>query len=195
MEKYYVYSHIRLDTGDIFYIGKGCNNRAWHKYNRGNHWDNIVNKAGYVVKMVKDNMTEGDSIELEIELISRYGRKDLGLGCLINLTNGGDGLSGHARSLDTKRKMSIAQKGIPKTEKHKANMWMNRYQYIQAVDAHGNAIGVYKSIKECTKQLFPDTKSAKSSISKLMRGIYKNGSGNLMESYKGLTFNKVDIDE
>jgi hypothetical protein len=52
-----------------------------------------------------------DAFEAERFLISYYGRKDLGLGCLRNHTDGGDGASGAVRSLITKKKLSEALKG------------------------------------------------------------------------------------
>jgi hypothetical protein len=41
--------------------------------------------------------------------VSYYGRIDLGTGCLANLTDGGDGMSGFSE--ETRRKMSVALTG------------------------------------------------------------------------------------
>lgn len=191
MTNFYIYAHIRLDTNEVFYIGKGCNKRAWHQYNRGNHWNNIVNKVGYKVEIIADNLTEDQSIGLEIKTITKYGRKDLSLGKLINQTSGGDGLSGHTRSPETKLKMSKASTGIKKTQEHKDNLWKNRYQYIEAIDNDGKVLGPYKSIKECSQQLFPETKTASCSIGKLIRGVLKSGNGTKTLTYKKYTFRKV----
>lgn len=87
MAGYYVYAHLRLDTGKVFYIGKGKSNRAYSKHGRNNFWKAIVNKYGYRVEIVANNLTEKDSFNKEIELISYY--KDLGQ-CEANLTLGGD---------------------------------------------------------------------------------------------------------
>lgn len=86
-----VYRHRRLDTGDIFYIGIGNKKRAYNKKSRPKHWNNIVNKYGYTVEIIAEDLSKEDACELEIFLISLYGRRDLGKGNLINLTDGGDG--------------------------------------------------------------------------------------------------------
>jgi hypothetical protein len=86
-----VYRHRRLDTGDIFYIGIGDKKRAYNKKARSIYWKNIVNKCGYTVEIIAEDLAKEDAIELEIFLIQLYGRKDLRLGTLVNLTDGGDG--------------------------------------------------------------------------------------------------------
>jgi hypothetical protein len=43
-------------------------------------------------------------------LIATIGRKNLGLGPLLNLTVGGDGTSGHRNTQETKNKMSYLMK-------------------------------------------------------------------------------------
>ena len=94
MTPYYVYRHYKLDTNDVFYIGMGKENnfrRAFSKRYRNSYWLNTVSKYGYSVDIVSKNISEEDAIELEIFLIKQYGRKDLGNGCLVNMTDGGEG--------------------------------------------------------------------------------------------------------
>ena len=87
-----VYQHIRLDTNSVFYIGIGeSDKRAYSRRNRNNHWHNIVNKVGYSIRILHDNMTRLEAIEFEKHLIKEIGRYDLGLGPLVNMTDGGDG--------------------------------------------------------------------------------------------------------
>lgn len=50
---FYVYRHIRRDTGEVFYIGKGFKNRAYSFLNRNPYWHNIVNKCGFDVEISK----------------------------------------------------------------------------------------------------------------------------------------------
>lgn len=88
-----VYRHRALDTHEVFYIGIGNINRPYKKHGRTLHWKNIVSKHGYYVEILQDNLTWEEACELEELLISEYGRKDLGTGCLCNMTNGGDGLN------------------------------------------------------------------------------------------------------
>ena len=95
----YVYKHVRLDTQEIFYIGIGSDNkgkyeRAYEKSGRNIHWHNIAVKAGYEIKIIIDNLTWQEACDKEIELIKFYGRKDLKEGCLVNMTDGGEGANG-----------------------------------------------------------------------------------------------------
>jgi hypothetical protein len=90
-----VYRHTRLDNNDVFYIGIGISNkRPYEKSNRNKHWFNIVNKTEYEVQILKKDLDYSDAKELEIILIDYYGRKDLGLGTLVNMTDGGEGSPG-----------------------------------------------------------------------------------------------------
>lgn len=67
-EKYYLYRHIRLDTGNVFYVGIGTGRRAWKKENRNKHWHNIVNiaKANHISKLHKPGgWNKGASLPIE----------------------------------------------------------------------------------------------------------------------------------
>jgi hypothetical protein len=91
----YVYRHIRIDKNEPFYIGIGKDDtykRAYQssKTKRSDFWHNIASN-GYEVEILMDNLTWEQACEKEKEFISIYGRKDLGQGSLVNLTNGGDG--------------------------------------------------------------------------------------------------------
>jgi len=111
MDEFYVYGHYKTNENIPFYIGKGGGRRAHSKNHRSLLWNNIVNKYGYEIKFIVRNVSEGDSFWLEERLIKAFGRIDLGTGPLINFTNGGEGMSGHVCSEETKRKMSEARRG------------------------------------------------------------------------------------
>lgn len=130
--KSYVYRHRRLDTNEIFYVGKGTKsksksfysyktefNRAFIKNNRSKWWQNITKKTEYVVEILFDNLSESEASELEIFLISEYKRIDCCGGILVNMTDGGDGLSGYKFTAEQKNKMSESQKGKIVTEETK----------------------------------------------------------------------------
>lgn len=107
-DNFYTYRHIRNDTNEVFYIGKGKGSRAFQSSNRNRYWKNIVNKTDYTVELLTINMNEKDSLELEILLISeykRYGTK------LSNLTNGGEGVSGLKDTEETKKLKSLKATG------------------------------------------------------------------------------------
>ena len=96
--KYYTYAHIRNDTNQIFYIGKGIGKRAWWKHGRNNYWHKIVNKHGYTVEILAYWKTEADAFNHEKLLISCF--KDMQYE-LVNFTDGGDGVSGLKHSEET----------------------------------------------------------------------------------------------
>ncbi len=90
-----VYRHRRLDNFQVFYVGVGKNeSRASSKDSRSKWWERTVNKSDYEIDILKTNMSWGDACELEIFLISEYGRKDLKKGNLVNMTDGGEGSLG-----------------------------------------------------------------------------------------------------
>ncbi len=105
-----VYQHRRLDTNEIFYIGIGLTiSRSESKKNRNIYWHRIVEKYGYDVEVLHTGISWEQSCELEMMYIKKYGRKDLGLGLLVNLTDGGEGMKNFSDI--TLKKMSDAQKG------------------------------------------------------------------------------------
>lgn len=101
-KKFYVYAHIRKDNGSIFYIGKGSGKRANVVKKRNKHWTNVANKAGYTIKILHENLTEYEAMNLEIKIIS-----EIGLDNLCNMTNGGEGTSGFKMS-DEQKKVLIS---------------------------------------------------------------------------------------
>lgn len=109
----YVYRHVRLDTNKVFYIGIGSSvgyKRAKEKIGRNIYWKRIVNKTEYKIDIIFDDLTSEEARLKEVEFISIYGRRDLGLGTLVNLTNGGDGACGLIVSEKTRNKLSEKSK-------------------------------------------------------------------------------------
>lgn len=111
-----VYRHIRLDTRQPFYIGIGVNEaRAYSLKNRNKHWHNIVNKCGYEVQLLFDDLAYEDAKLKEIEFITLYGRYNISNGLLCNLTDGGDGSLGYKPTEEALLKISQTSKGRIKT--------------------------------------------------------------------------------
>jgi hypothetical protein len=112
-----IYRHIRLDTNEVFYIGIGkSSDRAFSYKKRNKHWTNIVNKTEYEVQVLKSDLSWDDACELEKILISYYGRKDLGLGTLVNMTDGGDGCIGFVITDEYRQKISNSNKGKKRSQ-------------------------------------------------------------------------------
>jgi hypothetical protein len=95
--KYYIYSHTRLDTNKIFYIGLGKTydinkpTRAHIKSCRSKEWKDVYNDCNgqYIVQILHVYDNEIDCCIKEIELIDKYGRKHLNQGDLVNKAPGG----------------------------------------------------------------------------------------------------------
>ena len=121
-KKSYVYRHRRLDTNEIFYIGIGSSKnfkRAYNNKKRSKWWKKVINKTSYSVEILKENLTWEQACELEILLISEYGRKDLGKGSLVNMTDGGEGTMGRIPSEKTKALWSKQRKGLKRSKEFK----------------------------------------------------------------------------
>lgn len=126
-----VYQHIRKDTNEIFYVGIGSNIERAYDTRRKKHWKSIVKKHGYDIVILHENVSWDEACLIEIDLIAKIGRQDLGTGPLVNLTSGGEGAPGRVvsettRQLarekqtgrrygdETKQKLSEMRIGVPK---------------------------------------------------------------------------------
>jgi hypothetical protein len=113
----YVYRHIRLDTNKVFYIGMGSSpnyKRAKSDRDRNAYWKRIVDKTDYKIEILFDEISIEEARLKEIEFIALYGRHNLGLGTLCNLTDGGEGLFNYKPTEQTRTKMGLAQRGNKK---------------------------------------------------------------------------------
>jgi hypothetical protein len=110
---YYIYRHLRNDNGLPFYIGMGRKSktatcitaeyaRSYSKHGRNPHWENIVNKVGYTVEIMLEDLTKQEACDKEIEFIELYGRT-LDGGILSNKNKGGDGNWGYKFSEEIKQ--------------------------------------------------------------------------------------------
>lgn len=109
---FYSYLWLRED-GTPYYAGKGTGKRA---FIRGGH--RLRPPANHSRIMVFPMVNEAEAFESEIALIELFGRKDLGTGCLRNLTDGGENppkgcLKGRHLSKEHKKKLSTAHLGKP----------------------------------------------------------------------------------
>ena len=87
-----VYTHKRLDTGEVFYVGIGkSEKRAHSSKRRGKFWNDFTKNHSYTVEITHRDIIWEEACSIERYLISFYGRRDLGEGCLVNMTDGGDG--------------------------------------------------------------------------------------------------------
>lgn len=130
MFRHYVYLHLRNDTGEVFYVGKGtirgrqrtqvCE-RAHATERRSRWWHAVASKHGYSVVVFASCETDEAAQQLEKAMIADYGRADLGRGQLVNLTDGGDGHAGIVPSDELRMKRSEAARG-PRSDSWKASI-------------------------------------------------------------------------
>jgi|SRR5579871_218991 len=119
MEKFYTYLWLRED-GTPYYAGKGIGKRAFLK---SNHCASRPKDETRI--LVQEHDSEQEAFVAEKFLIAYYGRKDLGTGCLRNLTDGGEGTSGSAMSKQAKEKLSIAAR-------NRSQGWRERQRKAQS---------------------------------------------------------------
>lgn len=72
MDNFIVYIHIRPDTNEPFYVGKGIPKREKSKHGRNQYWHNIINKNNGIFepKILFEGLSEEEALlkEREIEL-------------------------------------------------------------------------------------------------------------------------------
>lgn len=95
----HVYIHINQENKEVFYVGIGTDKRPYVKYDRSEEWKKYTESIlfNYDVEILFDNLDYGQASLKEKELISKYGRKDKGLGTLLNKTDGGGWTEKYAR--------------------------------------------------------------------------------------------------
>jgi len=168
----YVYVYFRDEIP--FYVGMGHGDRDIQHWNhvlnrrtrlKNDHFHNILVKLkrnGHAPSIIRvaENLSRIEAAEIEINLIAKYGRADLGNGPLANKTDGGDGVTGW--SAEAKQRQSEKKKGkviVVDADGHKFSVpkdhpdllagilkgqnsgvkynGQNQIGYIQAKDAQG----------------------------------------------------------
>ena len=90
----YVYQHVCVSTGEVFYVGIGCSARharAGSDQNRNRIWKSYVAKHGpWRYEILADGLAHEEVCSMEIELIAKHGRLCDGSGRLTNVSLGGD---------------------------------------------------------------------------------------------------------
>lgn len=121
MKTFYIYQ-LRLENSVApFYIGKGRGKRSMQHFTPTNLGTKSLrssiikhareNGIAVIVEVLASGLLEDAAFQIERNLISHYGRRDIGTGILANHTDGGEGASGVAISEETKKKISDALKG------------------------------------------------------------------------------------
>ena len=89
LQRICVYSHTYDNEDKPFYIGQGRLSRAFNFLNRDKSWKNKVQDISKVkVTILNIDISIEESVKIERELIAKFGRIDIGTGCLVNGNDG-----------------------------------------------------------------------------------------------------------
>lgn len=189
MAKYYIYRHIRLDINQVFYIGKGTKEdniefkkftseykRAFSKKSnsRNRYWKHVINITAYDIEIIFESDDYDFINKKEKEFIELYGRKDLGLGYLVNLTDGADGGLSVLCSEETKQKMRDSS-----WVKNKFGKSHHLSLTIYVYDISGKFLNNWGSIHDMCRNLKLDS-----------GGVHQQIRGKILQ-FKGYRFYKI----
>jgi hypothetical protein len=121
IRRFYVYCYAEPGASHPFYIGKGQGERAF-EHLTGYYLRGRTHFYAKLRKMLRNGiepridflyvaLTEEEAFDLERSLIRKWGRLNLGTGCLCNLTDGGDGASGAIVSTETRARIGEKSRG------------------------------------------------------------------------------------
>lgn len=186
---HFVYLHINSINKEVFYVGQGVNSR-FKGGSRGKWWRDTARKYGVEIDIVVDNLSKEEANQFEIYLIKYFGRKDLGLGTLVNHTDGGDGGIGVVVKEETRKKLSKVNKGAGN-----GNADANQYTFVN-ISTNQEITCTRVEFKEKTgvscSTLFMDNSN------KTKKGWYLKGNlttpevENLLKQGRGLSNPKAD---
>ena len=158
---FYIYQHLKSDTNEIFYVGKGKGLRLNQTKGRNDYWHRVVAKHGFVAKYIAQNLDEELAFLAEMECIDIYRGRGI---VLTNMTDGGEGTSGFSHPHTEEHKLSLKGntygasswgmtfKGKKHTEKSREKM-----SYAQI----GNKNKLGKKISEEAKEKIRQAKTGK----------------------------------
>ena len=128
---YYVYAYLRKSDLTPYYIGKGKGPRAWAKQH------NVIVPEDYNrIVIVESNLSDIGALAIERRLIEWYGRKDLGIGTLRNMSAGGDGAEGRIQTEQTRKLIGEANKRRVWTEESKNKLRLHNQNKKQTPEAN-----------------------------------------------------------
>lgn len=143
---FYVYIWYIINTGEVFYVGKGKDKRYKNITKRNKYFLNMHRSHNCDVKKIYENLTEKEAFDKEKEMIKWY-RENTNYR-LTNQTDGGEGISGYVYTQEQKELLSQKSK----------EMWNDEDFKNRMIELRHNEDGPYQS------------KEFKEKISKLVSG-------------------------
>jgi len=122
MDTFYVYRYTCPIRDEVIYIGKG-RRRRWSVHLSRTDKHPLTQRIQWIRKQgaepIIDFICQGEYEEfaflVEVEAISKYGRKDLGKGPLLNLTDGGEGCT--APNPEARKRQGFHKKHTEETKR------------------------------------------------------------------------------
>lgn len=137
----YTYVYHDPERNHPIYVGKGSGHRAYvhlkgAKNKRLDRRIVILRESGLEPRIeIFHHESDAAALKHEVELIAKFGRADLGLGTLYNLTDGGDGPKNPGP--EARRKMSEAVKGNKRRlGKHHSSETKERLRFTSSQHKH-----------------------------------------------------------
>ena len=125
---FYVYMHYRKSDGLPFYVGKGKCKRDRTLSGRNTWWKRVVEKHGFFYTRIVSNVSEDVAFAVEKSTIALL--KNSGFE-ICNLTDGGDGMSGHKPSIETIQKRVKQATGKKRTTEQRMRMSLSQLEYFK----------------------------------------------------------------
>lgn len=129
---WFVYCYLRKHSNLPYYVGLGSPKNPYRHVSKRHTCP--VPKDRNRIRILRNNLlTKDQAIYWERFYIARYGRKDLGTGCLMNRTDGGEGCWNASKSIHINRVLLACAKhgicpaiwaGLPKEERRNLGMWL-----------------------------------------------------------------------
>lgn len=201
---FYVYEWFVVETGEIFYVGKGKDNRVTSMKDRNEYFKNIRKKYECNYRFVKKNLNEEEAYNLELEYGLFLKEKGLAKACyILGKTNKfvdnrtkkkisktlkenkeksiwNKGIK-NCYSDETLLKMRNAKLGNKQTEETKSKRSKSLLQKVAKINPQNNEIiCIYNSINEAAQ----DIKRNASGISKCFSGKIETCGGYKWEKIK-----------
>lgn len=191
--RFYVY--VLFDWHGVpFYIGKGTGNRwRYHEIKSDpNNWlknefvEHTFIRIGEVPKIkIREDLTETEAFATEIALIAAIGRIDQRNGPLVNMTDGGDGTSGHIVTAEVRqrlRELNLGKRPSAITREKLRIARRNRIESAETKEKRKRTLRGQKRTSESCERIriarnkqVPPSEETKLKISASMKLAYQEG--------------------